>query len=369
MAYLRCTISAPAQSANFLGMFDLMGFCCSLTPTHVDAERGGPGNLVSVERMPGAPGRVELQVFMRRCDQNCNWLPREPYRELHEELAAYPERDIARWVARRTLRHIGRLTGEPVRDGLRIEITIHSPNGKTGLGLGGSASSAAVAIAVDELYGAPIRRGKDGTAKLLRIMGQGERVASGRVFYDNVAPLIFAADAVFVAPPARPGAVPIVSGVDLPRGLHLVTITPDYAVSTKKATEALRGESVPVLVAESAASRYLQLFAALISGDLDGVIAHAGNRLVDPVRSRFVPDLATIRNLVDGLNSSLPRGRSAYACGLSGSGPTMYVATGSAANAALVAAEAPFLLRRNGINAWAFVHTPNTRGAQVLELA
>lgn len=363
----RCTLSAPAQAANFLGLFDRMGFCCSLTPISPFSERGGPGNLITVERMPGASGTLDLTVYMRRCDPQCNWLPPVVFTALHQELAAHPERDIVRRVAERTLRHIGRIRKSPVRDGLLIEVTIHSPNGMTGLGLGGSASSAAVAMAIDQLYGSPVAQSKNGQDTLLLLMGQGERVASGRIFYDNVAPLLVPGDAVYVAPARRPGAVPRVHEVKLPRGFHLVTITPEYSVSTKEATERLKAATVPVFSAEAAASGYLELAAALAGGDLPGIIANASKGVAEPVRAELVPELPILKRLVDSLNGSRSRREKSYACGISGSGPTMYVVTDSASNAQLVAAEATRAMRKSGVNAWAFVHTPETRGAQVLE--
>jgi homoserine kinase len=68
---------------------------------------------------------------------------------------------------------------------------------------------------------------------------------------------------------------------------------------------------------------------------------------------------------MNGTNASVnPR----FACGISGSGPTMYVLSNSRANAQLICIEAQKALKKEKIFSWSFVHSPNSNGAEIIGL-
>lgn len=363
-----CIMLAPSQIANAFGPFDRMGMLGSRPPFSPEERMGGPGNWISVRRLPGKAGTMTLTLDVRECDEQGFWQPPKTFDKLWSEINARPEKDLARILARHTLRHIRKRTGKPIRDGFDIHIVIHTPNGKTGLGLGGSASSSAVVMAIDALYGYPIAGSPDGEIAILRLMGLGEKIAAGRVFYDNVAPLAVKAETVYLRQPA-PGTRDIeVARLTCPRNLHMVTITPDYAVSTEDATKILKGKTIGVFEAEAAASRYMDIRHAFDTGDLDLLIRSAGNRIVEPYRGQLVHGLDTVREVVAELNASCDRRRPRFACGISGSGPTMYILAGSHADADRAGFEAHRALRDRGIFSWWFCHRPNPNGAEVIEL-
>jgi homoserine kinase len=158
-----------------------------------------------------------------------------------------------------------------------------------------------------------------------------------------------------------------VIGLTCPRNLHLVTITPEYAVSTETATKILKDKTLDVFAAESAASRYMDIRHALDTGDLDLLIRSAGNRIVEPYRGQLIDGLDSLYQLVNELNS-YDRRHPRFACGISGSGPTMYILASSYADADRAGYQAQQELLKRGIFSWWFCHRPNPNGAEVIEL-
>lgn len=198
--YKECTVLAPSQIANCFGPLDRMGMLGKRPPFSPEETTGGPGNWIKVERLADCKGQLDLYIEQRKCDEHGFWQPATRFTALLDEIAQNPKRDLVRILSKMVLRYIALIKGEKLSDGLRFHIVIHTPNGKTGLGLGGSASSAAVVIAIDALFGFPIASLPDGEQKILRMMGCAEKIVAGKTFYDNVAPLVVKSDAVYLRP-------------------------------------------------------------------------------------------------------------------------------------------------------------------------
>lgn len=366
--YRECTVLAPAQIANCFGPLDRIGMLGRRPPFSPEEREGGPGNYIHVRRLPDKSNMLNLHIDLRECDERGYWKPPRRFDDLLAEIEARPERDLVRILARLTLRYLSRLIGHRTHDGLNIHIVIHTPNGKTGLGLGGSASSAAIVIAIDALFGFPITSSPNGEQALLRLMGKGEQIVAGTLFYDNVAPLAVGADAVYLRPGPDANKHPSVTRLTCPQSLHIVTITPDYELSTKLMNEILEDKTIRVREAEAAAASYMDVRHALDTGDLDLLIRSAGNKIVEPIRGTLIPGLDTLREVVRTLNDTYDASHPRFACGISGSGPTMYVLTDSQANADRVGYETYRALREQGIASWWFWHRPNPNGAEIIEL-
>jgi homoserine kinase len=120
--------------------------------------------------------------------------------------------------------------------------------------------------------------------------------------------------------------------------------------------------------AEAAAARYMDVRHALDTGDMGLLIRSSGNRIVEPIRAELVRGLDALHRLVADLNEGYDPQRPRFACGISGSGPTMYVLTDSHATAELAGYEAHRMLLKLGISSWWFCHRPNPNGAKIIEL-
>lgn len=148
----------------------------------------------------------------------------------------------------------------------------------------------------------------------------------------------------------------------------MVTITPDYELSTKTMNEALQGKKICVRQAEMAAAKYMDIRHAINTGDLALLIRSSGNQIVEPIRGQFVKEFQTVHQMVAHWNSSYPTDQPRFATGISGSGPTIYVLTDSHAHADFAGYEIHRVLKEQGIYSWWFCHTPNPNGAEIIEL-
>ncbi|MEM7016593.1 MAG: hypothetical protein AAF512_04530 [Pseudomonadota bacterium] len=360
------TMIAPAQIANFGGLFDRAGKLCRQPPLGIEDTEGGPGNWMQIKRLPGRKGHIELELYLRQCDATGFWEKPVEFTALMDELKHHPERDLIRILSHKTLDEISQTTSKPVDDGLSIQVVLHTPNGKTGLGLGGSASSAAIVMGIDALYGSPIANTPQGQMQLLKLAGEGEGVAAGRVFYDNVAPLIVKGDMVYITPGYDAEGCPIVQPMKCPAELHVVTITPEFAMSTSHMTQALKDKTVGWQIAEHSGDHKMEFMRGLLTDDLDLMIRNTRNLVTEPIRGALIQGFSTAREIVEDMNATYDS-RPEFAIGISGSGPTMYVMSRSLQSADQIGEEIHRALHeKDGIYSWWFCHTTNPNGAEVI---
>lgn len=366
--YTECTLLAPSQIANCFGPLDRMGMLGKRPPFSPEEKTGGPGNWIRIERLQSQAGRIDLHIDLRDCDEHGFWTDPRPFTTLLDDIKQHPEIDLVRILIKKTIRYIEFLCKEKITDGFKVHIVIHTPNGKTGLGLGGSASSAAVVLAIDALHGFYISNQPEGEQRLLRLMGKAENIVAGKTFYDNVAPLVIKAPVVYLQPQTESGEKPVFSRIHTPSRLHLVTITPNYPLSTRKMNKAIDNQTIDVRKAEAAAASYMNIIQALLTEDISLLIRSAGNEIAEPFRRKYVRGYEKVRRLVDDWNLVHSPSKPKFACGISGSGPTMYVLTDSHANAEYAGYEIHRALKEDNIATWWFCHRPNPNGAEIIEL-
>ncbi|ALG67564.2 homoserine kinase [Beggiatoa leptomitoformis] len=364
LIYNKITMIAPAQIANFGGLFDRAGKLCCRPPLGAYDAEGGPGNWMQIERLSGKKGVIEVDILVRKCDADGFWDNPVTFSKLLDEIRQHPEKDVVRLLTQATCHKIAELTDKPIQDGFRITIIIHTPNGQTGLGLGGSASSAAIVIGIDALYGSPIADSNEGQKTLLRLAAEGERIAAGRIFFDNVAPLIVKGDLIYI-PPTLTGE-PNVFSLNCPPNLHVVTITPDFAISTSHMTAVLKDKTVGWQTAETAGDHKMEVMRALLTQDLNLLLKHATNTIIEPIRGQHIKGYKTAQSVVQEMNANDPE-NPRYALGISGSGPTMYVMTGSIEEANQAGYEIHKALNeQEQVYSWWFCHSVNPNGAEVI---
>src|SRR6202045_3725210 len=175
-----------------------------------------------------------------------------------------------------------------------------------GSGLGGSAASAVGAVvAANALLPEPCSK-----LELLKFAMQGEKVASGSLHVDNIAPSLF-------------GGLVLTVGIDHPRvkqipvppGVRAVIVHPHMFLSTKQARAILtRTVELSDFVWQTAN------LAGFISGcytnDLDMIRASFQDVVIEPQRQALIPGFNDVRQ------AAMDAG--ALGCSISGAGPTMF---------------------------------------------
>jgi homoserine kinase len=225
-----------------------------------------------------------------------------------------------------------------------IELEVHKKM-PFGSGLGSSAASAAAAVvAVDALLEAGLSR-----AELLRFAAEGERVATGSLHPDNVAPsLLGGIVLVLEKDPVRIEQLPV------PDNLWVAVVYPHVEVLTRHARAILRPD-VPRESWVRQSARVAGFVSALYRGDLEllGYCLH--DEIIEPQRAELIPGFWEVKN------AALRAG--ALGCSISGSGPSVFALCGSRQTAEIVgtAMQGAF-----GVESERFVGKVNTRGAYLV---
>jgi homoserine kinase len=175
-----------------------------------------------------------------------------------------------------------------------------------GSGLGGSAASAVGAVvAANALLPTPCSK-----LELLKFAMQGEKVASGSLHVDNIAPSLFGG---LVLPVGIDH--PRVKQIPVPAGIKSVIVHPHMFLSTKQARAILkRTVELSDFVWQTAN------LAGFISGcytdDLDMIRASFQDVVIEPQRQALIPGFNDVRQ------AAMAAG--ALGCSISGAGPTMF---------------------------------------------
>lgn len=259
---------APATASNIGCGFDILGFALEQPGDEVEAwERSSEGvEIVSIE---GDDGRLPLDA----------------------------QRNTAGVAVAALLEATGCRRGVCLR--LHKGLPLSS-------GLGSSAASGvAAAGAVNHLFAL-------GASKelLLRCALQAEQVACGSAHADNAAPCIYGGFVLI-----RPGDVPEVIELPIPRGLSCALVRPHVEVQTRAAREIL-GDHVPLNDAVRQWSNVGGLMVALFRSDFELLSRCLHDAIAEPKRASLVPGFATAKQ------AALEAG--ALGSSLSGSGPSIF---------------------------------------------
>ena len=176
-----------------------------------------------------------------------------------------------------------------------------------GSGLGSSAAGACAGVVLaNELLGKPMEK-----RELLPFAILGEYVADTSWHADNVAPCLLG------------GAILIreMEPLDIhrlytPRGLYITVVTPQIRILTKEAREVL-SDKVDFQSAVKQAANLASFVYAMNTSDFDLLSRSMQDHLVEEQRAHLLP------GFYDAKSAALATG--ALGCGISGSGPTIFV--------------------------------------------
>ncbi|WP_162910065.1 homoserine kinase [Aggregatilinea lenta] len=307
----RVTVYAPATVANLGVGFDIVGMALD-----------SPGDKVTVEAWD-QPGVDLVEII-----GDGGKLPTDP------------EKNTACIAAFETLRALG------VETGVRLWLDKGLPLAS---GLGSSAASAAAAaVAVNELFGAPLDR-----VELLPPCVEAEAAVSGR-HADNVAPALLGGIVLIIS--VDP---PHVISMPVPDNLHIALVTANVALPTVEARAVLPSHvSLRTMVTQTAL--VAGFVHALHVNDLT-LLANVVERdtVVSPARTALIPGLEQAQIAA--------RAAGALAAGISGAGPTIFALCDDPlmAERVTVAFEAVYIAL--GIECTTHIARPYMLGATVLD--
>lgn len=273
----RLRVFAPATVANLGPGFDVLGLALSRPGDELEAELSDrPG--VQIVEITGEAGALSRD----------------------------PERNVIGRAAAEVLRRAD--SGRGVRLWLHKQMPLASGLGSSG------ASSAAAAVAVNELLGRPLSQ----SDVVLSAM-EGERGASGTPHADNVAPSVMGGIVLVRSyHPFEVVALPV------PETLYVSVVHPHCKVSTAEARRLVAGRTYGLDQVVANLGNLGALVAALSRGDLALLGRSIDDRIIEPLRAALIPGFAQIKR------AALDTG--ALGCSIAGSGPSIFAfADGAAA--------------------------------------
>jgi homoserine kinase len=218
-----------------------------------------------------------------------------------------------------------------------------------GSGLGGSAASAVAAVvAVNALLREPLDQ-----LTLLKCAMRGEKVASGALHVDNVAPSLYGGLVLTVGIDD-----PHVTRIPVPEGVRAVLVHPHIELPTRKSREVLN-RMVPLSDVVWQQANLAGFLGGCFTRDLSLIRVSLEDVLIEPQRRGLIPGFQDVKS------AALHHG--ALGCSISGAGPSMFAwaedATAPAIRDAMVAAFAA-----NGVKSDAWIAPIEGEGARLVDL-
>jgi homoserine kinase len=291
----RLRIFAPATIANLGPGFDVLGLALT-----------SPGDMVEAE-LSERPG---VEIVEVTGDQGL--LSRDPV----ENVAGRAAGDVLRRAAETTIdaeKGYGPFSASPDTkrgrtpfrgQGVRLWVHKQMPLA-SGLGSSG-ASSAAAAVATNELLGRPLTQ-----HDLLLSAMEGERAASGTPHADNVAPSVMGG--VILVRSYEP--LDILS-LPVPSNLRMAVVHPHCKVSTAAARTLVKDRTYRLEQIVPNLGNIAAFVMALYSGDLALLGRSIEDRLIEPLRAASIPGFHAVKD------AALTAG--ALGCSIAGSGPSVF---------------------------------------------
>jgi homoserine kinase len=306
----RATAFAPASVGNVAVGFDILGHSVAALGDRVTATR-----------------RAEPGVSIRSI------------RGVVEDLPLVAERNTAGMAALALARGLG------LAHGFELEVEKGIPLGS---GLGGSAASAVAAVvAAAALVEQPLDR-----TQLLRFAMQGEKVASGSVHADNIAPSLYGGLVLTVGIDD-----PHVKQIPVPASVRCVLVHPHMVLATREA-RAILSPTVALSDVIWQQANLAGFLAGCYTDDLPLIRESLLDVVIEPQRQVLIPGFAEVKQ------AALAGG--ALGCSISGAGPTVFAwAEAPAAEAVREGMVAAF--RRHGLDSDSWVSALDPTGARVVE--
>ena len=312
----RVRVHAPATLSNLGPGFDVLGLAIEQPGDYVEAEWSDtPG--VEIVEVRGDSGRLTTD----------------------------PTRNVVGIAATAALLAFDARKTDRRPPGVRLWLDKRMPLAS---GLGSSAaSSVGGVLAVSELLGGVFDRDE-----LIACALEGERVVSGGVHADNVAPCV--AGGIVLIRSYTPMEL---LSLPVPDALRVAVVHPHVSVVTAEARRLVTEHRFAIAQVVANLGQLGALVTALHRGDLELFGRAISDDLVEPIRASLVPGFAEVKQ------TALEAG--ALGCSLSGSGPSVFAFASSDDQAAgLAVCMAARFREVAGLQSDTYVGRVNTRGAR-----
>jgi len=280
-------VFAPASVGNAAVGFDIMGFALEKPGDEIIARFSDrPG--LRITKITGAKGKLPYEL----------------------------DKNTAGFAALQLLKHLGE-----EKRGIEFELHKKLPIGS---GLGSSAASAVAGVmAINELFKRPLEK-----RELLPFALEGEKLASGGIHADNVAPSLMGGMVLI-----RDNETMDFHRLPVPRGLFATVIHPQVEILTKDARGIL-SDTVPLKKFIRQSANLGAFIIGMYNSDI-GLIGRAlQDIIIEPQRAKLIPYFGEVKESV--LNAG------ALGCSISGAGPSIFALSANS----LVADEVGERMRR-----------------------
>lgn len=234
---------------------------------------------------------------------------------------------------------------------------INSPSGAAivlhknlplGSGMGSSAaSSAAALVAINHLHGDPLTR-----EELLPFAMEAERIACGSAHADNVAPSLLGGFVLIR------GYAPLdVAKIPTPSELFCTLVHPHLELKTEDSRRVLK-PTIPIKDAITQWGNIAGLVVGLMKPDYGLISRSLHDVVAEPIRSVLIPGFDSMKE------EAIKAG--ALGCGISGSGPTIFMLSKDAATAQKVGDVIQQQFGKYQLKSDVFVSRINNEGAKIL---
>lgn len=276
----------------------------------------------------------EIITLTKRKDRKLNILATEG-----AVLPSEPKNNVATVAIQSLLDHLGSDQGMDVH----IKKLF-----KPGSGLGSSASSASgAAFAANILLGRPLK-----TPELLVHALEGEKIASGSIHADNVAPsLLGGFQTVRSYEPLDVFSVPT------PENLHVLIIFPDVQVKTSMAKSLIPRE-MNLRDAREQWGNVGALVHAMHTGDYELMGRAITDRIAEPYRKQLIPQYDEVKEEAMQLGSA--------GFNISGSGPSMFALFKDGQTATVCEKYVKKIYERTNLKVMMHLSKVNPHGCQVI---
>ena len=298
----------PATIANVTCGFDVLGLCLDTVGDEMVIRKTDDGK-VSITRIEG------------------------------QELPLQAERNVAGVSAMAMLKALGSSQG--------FEIEIYKKI-KPGSGIGSSAASAAGAVfGINKLLGTPFS-----ATELIPFAMEGEKLASGALHADNVAPALLGGFSL-----VRSYEPLDVIKLHTPGELFASVIHPQIEVKTADARSVLK-HSVPLKRAIQQWGNLGGLVSGLYTENYELISRSLNDGIIEPLRSLLIPKFNQVKQ------AALDAG--ALGGGISGSGPSIFALSKGQVTAAKVAEAMAGIYAGAGVDFEVHISGINVEGMRVL---
>jgi len=246
---------------------------------------------------------------------------------------------VAGFVIKQFLKSIGETRGVDVF--LNKGIPLSS-------GLGGSAaSSVAAVVAVNALFKEPMKKND-----LLALAVQGEELASDAGHADNVTPSLMGGFTLIAnAKNLDVKALPV------PEDMICIVVHPELEIKTKDARDVLP-RKIHLADAVQQWGNLVAFISALYSKDFENIENYLKDTIVEPARQSLITGFEDVKN------AALQSG--AFACSISGAGPSVFALTFSNKDAGTIAYSMCDAFDKHNLASTSYTSKINTNGAKII---